>query len=178
MSISPYLRIGKTEQLAIVKELRDTQPYKTTFSEDYQPAMLFIRGSLNEETASPTAQALAEAMNQKAQEVLRRAGDEQSRADFETNYEPWKRELDVFTGLFPVANGMTQGIMFSGLAMGGLSLWSFKSSKCLAAANGCAALALLIFSGALEKYILALHTHHEAIQDLKIENRQEFSKKN
>ncbi len=175
MSVPAYLQIGKAEQLAIVRELRDTQPYETTFSADYQPAMLFIRGSLNEETASPTAQALAEAMNQKAQEVLRRAEDEQSKADFETNYEPWKRELDVFTGLFPIANGMTQGIMFSGLAMGGLSLWSFKSSKCLAAANGCAALALLAFSGGLERYSLALHTHHDAIDGLNVGNRDTFS---
>lgn len=175
MSLPPYLQIKGQDQTAILGELRDTQPYETSFSVDVQPALQFIMGEATD--LSETARLLAEAMNQKAQEVLRRNAEEAARLDFEKDYKHWKAKVDVFTGLFPIANGMTQGIMFSGLAMGGLSLWSFKSSKCLAAANGCAALALLTFSGVLEKYTLALHMHHDAIDDLKISNRREFSSK-
>lgn len=173
MSVPAYLQLDMPKQLAILKKLRETKPYDLTFRADTTPALQLINGQISE--VSQTAQALAKAMNQKAQEVLRRAEDEKSKADFETNYEPWKRELDVFTGLFPIANGVTQGIMFSGLAMGGLSLWSFKSSKCLAAANGCAALALLAFSAGLERYTLALYTHHDAIDALNVGNRHTFS---
>ena len=175
MSVPAYLQLDRPKQLAILKELQATKPYDLTFRADTAPALQFIMGKATE--LSETARLLANAMNQKAQEVLRRDAEEAARLDFEKDYKHWKAKVDVLTGLFPIANGMTQGIMFSGLAMGGLSLWSFKSSKCLAAANGCAALALLTFSGVLEKYTLALHMHHDAIDDLKISNRREFSSK-
>lgn len=166
MSISPYLQLEKNQQSLIAKELRDTQPYKTTFLIDFGSALSLIKGKETE--VSETARVLAEAMNAKAEEVL-------GSLDFEKNYQPWKKEVDVLTGLFPIANGVAKGVMFSGLAMGGLSLWSFKSSKCLAAANGCAALALLTFSDALKKYTLGLHRHHTVIDGLAIGNRRDFS---
>lgn len=162
----PYLQIETSEQVAIVRALQGTEPYRATFAADYKPALQFIKGDLTE--VSTGVRALAEAMNAKAEELW-------GPRDFQKNYLPWKAEVDVFTGLFPIANLVTKGVMVSGLAMGGLSLWSFKSSKVLAVVNGCAAVALLFFSGALERYTLAFHNFHETIRDLTVENRHSFS---
>ncbi|MCP5505149.1 MAG: hypothetical protein H7A41_08365 [Chlamydiales bacterium] len=162
----PYLQIEKSEQVAIAQALRGTEPYRATFAADYKPALQFIKGDLTE--VSTDVRALAEAMNAKAEELW-------GPRDFQKNYLRWKAEVDVFTGLFPIANLVTKGVMVSGLAMGGLSLWSFKSSKVLAVVNGCAAVALLFFSGALERYTLAFHNFHETIRDLTVENRHSFS---
>ena len=62
-------------------------------------------------------------------------------------------------------------------AMLGLTVWSYRSSTFLTAANGCATLALIILSSTVIHYAEGLYEHSKTIVALDVQNREEFSSK-
>ncbi|QVL56991.1 MAG: hypothetical protein KFB93_06310 [Simkaniaceae bacterium] len=168
MSISshPFTSLGKSDQLAIVRELRASEQFQVTFSRDYAPALQFMGGKVAEIEEGPRA--LMEAMNAKAEEKI-------EEIDYNKFYKIWKEEVVVLTGIFPIANMAVNGTSSAAFAMGGLTLWSFRSSKLLAAANGCACLALILLSNSLINYAEGIHKISQTIEALNIENKAIFS---
>lgn len=166
-AVSPYLQLQRPVQAQILNKLQRSDEFRNTFRETAGAALQYINDPATEVTED--SRRLAEAMN--------------AEADFKINYNPWQREVDDLTPLFSVVNdllfsvvnGLKKGLVWSSLAMGGLTLWSFKSSKLLVATNGCATIGLLLFSRAVDSYVLASRRHVEVIKALNIGNRNAFS---
>ena len=164
--VHPFLTLDKLVQLQFIKELRGS--FSGCFAVAYPMAIKFMDGRVAE--IDSETQALVDAMTAKANEIL---GPD----DFEKNYLPWKGQVIVLTGVFPIAKSAAQGLSYAALAMGGLTLWSFRSSKLLAAANGCACLALVLLGNSIIKYVEGLNEHSKMIEALNVQNRGEFSSK-
>ena len=160
----PFGTLQKSEQLQIVKELRDSELFRETFSCSYSKALNFIVGKTAE--IDEMARPLMEAMNAKASELK-----------FDRDFGAWKQEITPINGAVFYASMAARGISAATLAMGGLTLWSFRNSKALAAANGCALLALVILGNSVANYTEGLIKVVRELNALEIENCAEFSSK-
>ena len=106
--VHPFLTLDKPTQLQFIKELRGS--FSASFNVAYPMAMQFMDGRVAK--IDPEAQALVDAMTAKAEEIL-------DGIDFEKSYQPWKSEVVVLTGVFPIAKSAAQGLSYAALAMGG-----------------------------------------------------------
>lgn len=95
--------------------------------------------------------------------------------DYNVNYARWKSKKEVLTKATSMATYSIEKVSHATCAMLGLTLWSYRSSSLLAAANGCATLGLIILSSTLMHYALGFNKHFNAIHDLNVVNREDFS---
>lgn len=101
----------------------------------------------------------------------------QDQNDFITNYAPFQEKIDLFNRVFShIANG-TQEVNKAIYVMGGITLWSARSSSFLAAVNGCAMLALILLSNTMIHYLEGVHKNSATILELTVANRGEFPSK-
>lgn len=158
------------EQKSYVNQAIKINKQITITKENYAKALEFFLGKIT--VISPDVQAIVDVMNSEAQKIL-------NRDDFEKKHPIWRKAITDITGIFPYAGRvLQQGASYGALGMGGLTIWAaLRNSKLLAAANGCAALALILFSSTINHFLGGLYQHSLTIKNLSLENWHEFEGK-